>query len=142
MRKNQNHFLKDIGSALCHLAAMSAKKKLLINAKIKECVIPLCASNSVETGIHIPAMKSISGTLCANAPHNIAFLPACLSRINSPIQAPKTTCVIESMSDRIDYAKLFKCLFNKLPISSITLFLLLSHPLMAYHQQVAYQSIY
>ena len=97
IKKNQNHLRIEIGSALCHLAAIKAKKNAAIKANRKECVIPRCANNSVLTGIHIPAIKSMSGTLCANAPHNTALRPACLSNINSPIQAPSTICVTVSI---------------------------------------------
>ncbi len=42
------------------------------------------------------AIKSISGMLCANAPHTIAFLPKPFSKKASPMQAPNTMRVSES----------------------------------------------
>ena len=61
-----------------------------------EWVIPRCETISAESLSQNVVMKSISGTLCAIAPSNIAFLPSLFPAIASPIQAPKTICVSES----------------------------------------------
>jgi len=87
------------------LQLLKLKKKATKKANRKECVMPRCANNSVLTGIHIPAIKSTSGMLCAKAPHKIALRPACLSKINSPIQAPRTICVTESI-ETFEYRQL------------------------------------
>ena len=65
-------------------------------AKQIECVKPRWASRLSEVFSHKPDKKSTSGTLCAKAPQNKAFLPNPLSKKASPMQAPSAICVSES----------------------------------------------
>jgi hypothetical protein len=72
------------------------KEGVMMAVNNKECVNPLCARRLDEVSIQNEARKSISGILCAKAPHIIAFLPSFLPAKASPIQAPSAICVRES----------------------------------------------
>lgn len=61
-----------------------------------EWVKPLCDTRCCDSLCQKAVMKSISGTLWANAPRNKALLPNCFPAMASPMQAPKTICVTES----------------------------------------------
>jgi hypothetical protein len=61
-----------------------------------EWVKPRWASKLEEVSIQKEAIKSISGMLCANAPHNMAFLPSVFPANASPMQAPSAIWVMES----------------------------------------------
>jgi hypothetical protein len=62
-----------------------------------ECVNPLWDNKLEDVFIHRELITSISGILCARAPHIIAFLPSVFPAKASPMQAPRTKWVTESM---------------------------------------------
>ena len=70
---------------------------IMSSANKIECVKPRCANKLSGVFNQNVEMKSISGMLCANAPHSIAFLPKPFSKKASPMHAPKTIWVKESI---------------------------------------------
>ena len=86
-----NYGTTDVGKPLT-LVVLSKEKVfdpvLIKKQNKKECVNPRCANKPEEVFIQKEVIKSISGILCARAPHNIAFLPNGLPKNASPMQAP------------------------------------------------------
>ena len=95
--KNSIHLRKLMLCGRCSFSAINANNGVMMAQNNKECVNPLCASRAAEISIQKDATKSISGMLCANAPHSIAFFPSCLPANASPMQAPRAIWVMESI---------------------------------------------
>src|SRR5690348_7862203 len=95
-----------------------AKRTVQMPANKKECVKPRCANNESAGSSQNEVIKSISGKLCVIAPQSIAFLPSCLPKNSSPIHAPVTICVNESIreSRSVDLG-FYKNLFEINPLS-------------------------
>src|SRR5262245_16625431 len=95
--KNHNQVEKVMLCGRRHLSASQANSGVTSNTNNKEWVIPRWAIKSRVGDSQKEATKSISGRLCATAPSNKARLPAFFPINTSPIQAPNTICVTESM---------------------------------------------
>lgn len=65
--------------------------------KISECEIPLWNAIACKSDINGLASTSRSGIVPAIAPQSSALLPTFLPRAISPIPAPRTICVKESI---------------------------------------------
>ncbi len=117
--KNNIHRDKRILCGLCQCSASNASNGVMIAQNKNECVKPRCANKLEEVSIQKEATKSISGTLCAMAPHSIAFLPSVLPAKASPMQAPRARCVKESIYAEPRAGFFSGCMFNASLISSI-----------------------
>ena len=95
--KNSIHFGNRMLCGRCRRSARRANKGVMSAQNKNECVNPRCANKLEVVLSQVAAVKSISGILCAMAPHSIAFLPKVLPAKASPMQAPSARWVRESI---------------------------------------------
>ena len=91
--RTQNTLRSELGWRLVHSAASGVKARM----KSNECVTPRCISILRTGSTKGPQTTSRSGIVAAMAPHSIALLPSFLPRTISPMAAPMTMCVSESI---------------------------------------------
>lgn len=98
MQNNAIHLCILIFTLLCMRFAIAANNGVNSKHERMECVNPRWANKLLGVSNHISATTSISGKVCASAPQSMALRPSSLPAITSPMQAPNTMCVIESIS--------------------------------------------